>query len=159
MSVSSTIHFSIYAPLNGTPLRQNTPCDIFLSFIENGWKYENNGIVHHLPLGDKEVYNWQDAVFSLNEIKTLIEKKLKAYETLGFTLVKKLDSLLNEEIGETGIDLLYFIDYKSYSVLLTTYRKKTTEGITDVSWYLSEIYKIVRHAGYEIEFVEFTEHV
>jgi hypothetical protein len=154
MSVSSSIDFNIYSPSN----KKNNPYDIFISFLENGWEYENNGIVHHLPLGDKEVYNWQDAVLSLEEVKVLIDKKLKSRETLGFTFIKKINPPLNEI---TGIDLLYWFKkrYGMYSILLTIYRKKTEEGITDVSWYLSEIYKIVRHAGYEIEFVEFTEHV
>jgi hypothetical protein len=149
MSVSSSIDFRLYGNEN-----ENIPLNIYFSFLENTWDRYNETI-SFFPVGDKDDCNWESHNLNNEDIKNLIEKKIKLKELIGFQLFKKLELLPDDWIG---VNLLFHeITYFSISLIIN--RKKTVEGITDVNWYLLEMYKIVHHAGYEIESIEFSEHV
>ena len=151
MSISSSIDVRLYSSKKSV-----YPYDIYISFLKNGWTDKINGMINYLPFDDNGMFNWQSAELSTQNIPLLINAKVKANETLGFMFIKQTDLPPGKQIGVT---LLYHVDTEVYSIILSINRKKVSEEITDVNWYLSEIYKIIHHAGYEIESIKFEEHV
>jgi hypothetical protein len=79
----------------------------------------------------------------------LFRQKLERHEHVGIELTKKPHFI--------GGDLLFYIN-NSLSIDLSVNRKITEDGLTDINWYLSEIYQVIKLAGFGIEGISFNEH-
>lgn len=107
------------------------------------WLFEKDKQVWLLPLGDND-FSWECKEYNKKEIFEIIDKKRVSSETVGIVLY--LDEV------DTGANMLFDFNTPhliSFSISINNKRIENTE-ITDYSWYLEKIGKIINNLNYTI---------
>ncbi len=121
--------------------------EIISTLLQAGWKVDTDGLIHFLPLGDKDAFAWTTR--SVNDVQIvfdIMKKKEEAGEIIGLDLFWE---------DGCGFDIL-FHSREKISFLLDIYRKTLEEDprLTDVNWYLIRIIAPLLSARIPIEFIE-----
>jgi len=142
MSVSANIH------VNAVQKNTISVWKIIKALLDNGWEIFKNGKITFLPLHDNDMYNWKDGSLTLTEFKSNLDEKENLSETIGVILYK----------GDIGVTLL-FMSCCEFIVGCDINRKVLPDsGITDLSWYLSNIIIPIKEIGFEISDIHCDEY-
>jgi hypothetical protein len=146
MSISSNIRITFISKDNP----YSTLVKLINAFATIHWTPENQkGNIVYLQLGDIDDYEWKEHQMDKCNMLNLFRQKLERNEHVGIELTKKPHFI--------GGDFLFYIN-NSLSIDLSVNRKMTDDGLTDINWYLREIYHVIKLAGFGIEGISFNEH-
>ena len=105
---------------------------VFSCLLEAGWRFDDNGKVVCLPLGDADQYEWDNLDTDRHrDIWDLFLRKIQLGETLGVVITWS-DTMIGGEFLIEKSGLLKF----SASI---NRRRLVDTGASDVSWYLEKL--------------------
>ena len=124
-----------------------SPLHILQKLLDHGWTYNDQGSITYLPLGDREMYDWQQSPLDeWNTVNAVLESKINANERIGIILTWE-DTLI-------GGDFHIAPSSQEVSVTWSVNRKVIEGGFTDHSWYLSKLLLPLSHSGMTISHSE-----
>ncbi len=113
------------------------PLSILDSLLASGWKPDDDGVVRYLPVGDDD-YDWNAApVADLPRVMAEIRTKEKNREAIGLVLTFEDTAVGGEWLFLPNGDVAF----------TPSVNRKTTEGRSDVGWYLHRILPAFQRAG------------
>lgn len=124
--------------------------DVIRLLLAFGWRFNYDGAVFYLPVGDDDDFNWHSDDISDDELLDILREKERLGELIGVAMTWK-----NTGIGGEFL----FRQDGSFSVNLSINRRKVKEGFTDATWYFSRIIPALAVGKINIESIEFSEHV
>lgn len=120
---------------------------------ESGWSLKDErGKILYLPVGDDDLFEWQDDLTSEEALKSIIDTKIQQNELVGIYMYWQ-----NPRVS---IALLFRMN-RPLGIGLNVDRKKLNgedhRAITDVNWYLQRILVPLRNRKLPIEAFTFSE--
>jgi hypothetical protein len=150
MSVSASIQIELKKEI----LENVSIVKIVHLLLNFGWTLNDHGKTSYLPVGDRDVFDWQYEDVSFNHLKKVIQEKEKIGEVVGIVMTWK-----DENVGGSFL----FFGKGKLSVSLDINRKLLVDSkefkITDVNWYLERLLPIFNQGETLVEYFTYEEHI
>ena len=161
MSVEASISIRIK---NTKTQKLATQTEILEILINNGWKaIYPSGYVLYLPVGDKDMFDWQEEKINIPSLMKIVKKKEKTNELIGIGLIWQDSEIGGNVLLRHEKDMSEKKIYTSMSFSLGGERKMlmNEDGfeITDVNWYLQRLLPALNQEGFTVEFFKYQEHI
>ena len=142
---------SAWIDINFTTKKSISSTQIIEKFTQNNWRIVANNKIHYLPLGDKDVFNWQKDTISESDFFEIVRKKEQENEIIGITMTWATSQI--------GIDLLIYNNYQLNIGLNTNRQHLNIRNlkVTDINWYLEKILAIFDNYHMLLTHLSFTQ--
>jgi hypothetical protein len=127
MAITSNISIHLFDPVQAL--------EIIAILMANGWTLNDHGKVSHLPLGDKDNYDWQiQKDLSYSELSEIIRDKESKDEPIGIIMAWQDTSIGGTVIIKKEGSISINLDINRKELILKNHFK-----ITDFQWYLEKL--------------------
>jgi hypothetical protein len=129
MSISASIDLKLISKSNSNFSSKQ----VINEMVAKGWKIEKNNKIFYLPLGDDNLYDWQEKNSKDIDIWRIISQKETLQEVIGINLYWRDTDI--------GLSTLIFNNTEiSFSISINRVKINLAEfDITDINWYLERI--------------------
>jgi len=129
MSISASIDLKLISKSNSNFSSKQ----VINEMVAKGWKIEKNNKIFYLPLGDDDLYDWQEKNSKDIDIWRIISRKETLQEVIGINLYWRDTDI--------GLSTLIFNNTEiSFSISINRVKINLAEfDITDINWYLERI--------------------
>lgn len=122
--------------------------NIIETFLLNGWSIYQNGSTCILPVGDADRYEWTDVPVQDFGMEKYLNDKYRLQEPIGFHLI-------NNNTTDGFVILFIFEPMNKWNIFTIIFdlgfaRRDTKHGNTDISWYLDNIFHVLRNSDLDI---------
>lgn len=148
MSVVSSINISFIR----NDVYDFTIIDLINAMLINNWKMVRNEKICYLPLGDDDLFDWNEKRILESELCDIVKQKEVSKEIVGIVFYW--------ENTDIGLSMLIFQDYQiSFSININRVKIDFSNviDITDVSWYLEKIIPCFNSKKFKIQNLNFSE--
>lgn len=121
--------------------------EMIRAFQQIGWDFAD-GQAEYLPLHDDDMFDWQAAPLSAEEVLAIISEKQACGELCGV--------ILYHQDSDSGFSLLAK-NTAEIMLNLSINRKTVCGGFTDVSWYLAHTAAELERIGCTVQAAEYSE--
>lgn len=144
MSVSASLDIKLFGD------KDFPPSELLSVLGGYGWSFFYEGSARYLPLGDDDDFDWKKDSVSEDELVAIVREKESLGEQVGVVMVW-------DDSGIGGEFL--FRSPGEVSFNLSINRKVDECYITDVNWYVQKIVPAFIGAGFNVESLEFSQHM
>ena len=128
-------------------LYTDSVAEIIRAFQQIGWDFAD-GQAEYLPLHDGDLFDWQAAPLSAEEVLAVVKEKQQCGELCGVILYHRESdrgfSLLAKNTAEVMLNL-------------TINRKTVCGDLTDVSWYIEHTAAALERIGCTVQAINYSE--
>ena len=123
--------------------------EIIRAFRQIGWDFAD-GQAEYLPLHDNDMFDWQAAPLSAEEVLAVVREKQQCGELCGVILYHRESdrgfSLLAKNTAEVMLNL-------------TINRKTVCDDLTDASWYIEHTAAALERIGCKVQALNYSENI
>lgn len=127
------------------------PIQLINDLIDFGWTYDDGGKISYIPVGDNDLFEWQEeSLENWNKVLEIIQEKIAKNEVIAL--------ILTWRDTQIGGHFIISEDRKCLMISLSVDRQTIGNSRkTNFDWYEGKIVTALKNHGYKLDNAQFSE--